>query len=56
MTPMRLTLVRACLLVVAMGTCFTLGTGPDWRMVILSVVTLICALIGLICFEFVRTK
>jgi hypothetical protein len=64
MTPLRWTLLRACTLVISMGTCFNLGvlsiefrgTGADWTLLILSIVVLICAVIAFISGELARAK
>jgi len=61
---MNWTLLLAGLLFICMMTCFTAGrfsiefrgTGADWTMLVLFIVVLICALIGLVSGELVRTK
>jgi EamA domain-containing membrane protein RarD len=57
-------LVRIVLLIWALITCFNLGrssiefngTGTAWAMLILGVVTLVCALIGLAAADLLRVK
>jgi hypothetical protein len=57
-------LVRIVLLIWALIDCFNLGrssiefngTGTAWAMLILGVVTLVCALIGLAVADLLRVK
>jgi hypothetical protein len=57
-------LLRTCLFIAALINTFNLGrlsiefsgTGSDWRLIILSVATLIATVIGLVAGEFVRAR
>jgi hypothetical protein len=57
-------LIRTCLLITVLTTAFNLGrmsvefsgAGSDWTVLILSIVTLICSLIGLAAGELVRDR